>query len=78
VHHGKMRMSVGQESLCETGFNIGISGGGIYEEGLEIASCCIIYIQIFMNIHTFFQVVLRFRLNNFGGCNIGINDGREL
>jgi hypothetical protein len=52
-----MRMSVGQK-FCETGFNVSISDGGTCEEGLEIASCGIIYMQSVMNISTVVQVVL--------------------
>jgi hypothetical protein len=37
-----------------------------------------IYIQRFMKIGTGVQAILRFRLSNLKGCNIGIIDGNDL
>jgi hypothetical protein len=42
---------------------------------VEMASCGMIYLQSFMNIGTGVQAILRFRLRNLRGCNVGITDG---
>jgi uncharacterized protein YraI len=45
---------------------------------VEMASCCMIYIPSFMKIGTVVQAMLRFCLRNLNGCDVGINDGRDL
>jgi hypothetical protein len=52
-----MRMYVGQEKLCETGFNVGISDEGFMKKALRLLH---VYIPSFMNIRIVVQVVLRF------------------
>jgi hypothetical protein len=37
-----------------------------------------IYISSFVKTDTGVQTVLKFCLNNFGGCNVGITDGMGL
>jgi hypothetical protein len=51
---------------------------GIYEAGLEIASCGTIYISSFKKTGTNVQAILRFSLRNVKGCNVGITDRRDL
>jgi hypothetical protein len=52
--------------------------GGICECAVEMALCCIICIPSFTKIGTGVRAKLRFSLRNFRGCNIGINDWRDL
>jgi hypothetical protein len=52
---------------------------GIYKVcNVEMASCGIISMPIFMKIGTGVQAVLRLCLSSLRGCNIGITDGRDL
>jgi hypothetical protein len=41
---------------------------------VEMSSSGMIYLQIFMNIGSGFQAILRFCLRNLKGCNVGITD----
>jgi uncharacterized protein YraI len=43
-----------------------------------MASGGMIYIPSFIKIGSGIQAVLRFCLSNLWGCNVGINDGRDL
>jgi hypothetical protein len=52
--------------------------GGIYDIRVEMASCGIIYLPGSMKIATGVRAVLRVRLRNLKGCNVGITDGRDL
>jgi uncharacterized protein YraI len=45
-----------------------------YAVGMD--SCGMIYVPSFVKIDTGVQAILRFCFRNFGGCNVGINDGR--
>jgi hypothetical protein len=45
---------------------------------VEMASRGMIFLPSFMNICIGVQAVLRFYLNNSKGCNVGINDGKDL
>jgi hypothetical protein len=48
--------------------------GGIYEVGLEMASCGMICFPSFMKIGTGVQALLRFCLSNLRCCNVGTHD----
>jgi hypothetical protein len=48
------------------------------EYRVKIVSCGMIYAPSLMKIDRGLQTVLRFSLRNFGGCNVGITDGRDL
>jgi uncharacterized protein YraI len=43
-----------------------------------MASGGMIYIPSFMNIGTGVEVILKFCISNFRGCNVGIADGKDL
>jgi hypothetical protein len=45
---------------------------------VEIPSSPIIFLSSFMKVGTGVQAILRFRLSNLDGCNIGITNGRYL
>jgi hypothetical protein len=45
---------------------------------IEIASCDMIYIPSSMKVDTGVQAILRFRLRNLRGCNVGVTDERNL
>jgi hypothetical protein len=45
---------------------------------VEMASCGKICLPSFMKIATGVQAILRFRLRNLKGCNVGITDGRDF
>jgi hypothetical protein len=44
---------------------------------VEMGSSGMIYMQSFMRTGIGVQAILRFCLNNFGGCSVGITDGRR-
>jgi hypothetical protein len=48
------------------------------EYAVEMASRGMVYIPSFMKIDPSIQAILRFRLRNFRGCNVGITDGRAI
>jgi hypothetical protein len=52
--------------------------GGIIIYAVEIALCGVIYLSSFMKMDTGVQAILRFRLRNLRGCDVGIADGRDL
>jgi hypothetical protein len=45
---------------------------------VDMASCVMIYIQIFVEINTDFQAILRFGLRNFGNSNVFVTHGGDL
>jgi hypothetical protein len=45
---------------------------------VKIFSCGMINISSFMKIDPGVQAILRICLRNFRGCNVAINDGRDL
>jgi hypothetical protein len=45
---------------------------------VEMASGGMIYLPSFMRIATGVQAILKFRLRNVRGCDVGITDGRYL
>jgi hypothetical protein len=45
---------------------------------VEMPSCRMLILPSFMKIDTGVQAILRFRLSNLKGCNVGITDGRDL
>jgi hypothetical protein len=45
---------------------------------VEIASCGMIYLMIFIKIGTGIEKIIRFFFRNLRGCNIGITDGKDL
>jgi hypothetical protein len=45
---------------------------------VEIPSCGMIFLPIFMRIGKDVQAVLRFFPRNLSGCNVGITTGKEL
>jgi hypothetical protein len=45
---------------------------------VEISSCGMIILPIFMKSGTGFQTILRFCLSNLNGFNVDITDGKEL
>jgi hypothetical protein len=42
--------------------------------GVEMTSCDMIFLPSFMKICAGVQAILRFRLSNMNGCNVGITD----
>jgi hypothetical protein len=45
---------------------------------VEMGSDGVVYILCFMNTGVAVRALLRFRLSNLKGCNVGITDGRDL
>jgi hypothetical protein len=48
---------------------------GICEIRLQIALCGIMYLPSLVKIDTGVQVIIRFSLSKFRGCNVGITNG---
>jgi hypothetical protein len=44
----------------------------------EMPLCGMIILPCFINIRTSVQAILKFRLSNFKGCNVGITDEMAL
>jgi hypothetical protein len=45
---------------------------------VEMASCGVMYVLIFMKNSTAIQAILKFCLINLNLCNTGVTDGKEL
>jgi hypothetical protein len=45
---------------------------------VEMSSCGMIILPVFMKTDTGFQAILRFCLSKLNGYNVGITDGKQL
>jgi hypothetical protein len=52
--------------------------GRFYEVRLQMALYGTIYVSRFVKIATGVRAILKFCINSFGDCNIGITDGKDL
>jgi hypothetical protein len=57
---------------------VSVMEGIIFKCAVEMGSVGMIYLPSFMKVGAGVQVILRFFLGDFKGCNVGITDGRDL